>query len=268
MKNRTLFFGEGLFETFRVYPERKLAFVKDHLDRMAEGCRFFALPFSRSEAMDALKLVLDEIPPDTEARLRLTLICHGDQGVEKTAFQTTWEPLPQIKAWQASGVKLALAPFSRFSRSPLVRFKTTAYLENIFVFTWARRQGFFDALFTNERGEITEGSITNVFFLRKEHIFTPPTDAGLLPGVTRKQIIKVARTLGFSLTQSTVTPADLKQFDGVFVTNSVIEILPVRAVGDTDYGVPELIEILREGYQRLMSMGSHLYRLLPKPEFL
>ena len=250
MKNRTLLFGEGLFETFRVYAGRKLAFVEDHLDRMAAGCRFFVLPFSRSEAMDALKLVLEEIPPDTEARLRLTLISYGDHGVEKTAFQTTWEPLPEVKAWQSSGVRLALAPFARFSDSPLVRFKTTAYLENIFVFNWARGQAFFDALFTNERGEITEGSITNVFFLKKGDILTPPTEAGLLPGVTRKQIIKVAGKLGYTTRESIIMPADLKQFDGAFVTNSVIELLPVCAVGDTDYGIPELIETLREGYRK------------------
>ena len=250
MKNRTLLFGEGLFETFRVYAGRKLAFVEDHLDRMAAGCRFFVLPFSRSEAMDALKLVLEEIPPDTEARLRLTLISYGDHGVEKTAFQTTWEPLPEVKAWQSSGVRLALAPFARFSDSPLVRFKTTAYLENIFVFNWARGQAFFDALFTNERGEITEGSITNVFFLKKGDILTPPTEAGLLPGVTRKQIIKVAGKLGYTTRESIIMPADLKQFDGAFVTNSVIELLPVCAVGDTDYGIPEMIETLREGYRK------------------
>jgi branched-subunit amino acid aminotransferase/4-amino-4-deoxychorismate lyase len=65
----------------------------------------------------------------------------------------------------------------------------------------------------------------------------------------------VARTLGFSLTESTVTPADLKQFDGVFVTNSVIEILPVRTVGDTDYGVPEMIETLREGYRKRLEVS-------------
>lgn len=250
MKNRTLLFGEGLFETFRVYAGKKLAFVEDHLDRMAAGCRFFVLPFSRSEAMDALRLALDEIPPDTEARVRLTLISYGDHGVEKTAFQTTWETLPEVKTRQRSGVRLAMAPFARFSHSPLVRFKTTAYLENIFVFNWARGHGFFDALFTNERGEITEGSITNVFFLSGGRILTPPIEAGLLPGVTRKQIIKVALTLGYSLTESTVTPAGLKEFDGAFVTNSVIEVLPVCTVGDTDYRVPEMIEILREGYRK------------------
>lgn len=250
MKDRTLLFGEGLFETFRVYEGGRLAFVDDHLERMAEGCSFFALPFSREEAIEALKLALAEIPQDAGGRLRLTLICSGDQGVEKTEFQTTWEPLQDMSTWQEKGVKLGLAPFQRFSRSPLVRFKTTSYLENIFVFRRAREQGFFDALFTNERGEITEGCITNVFFVSKGDILTPPIEAGLLPGVTRRQIIEVARGLGLSVTESTITPADLNRFDGAFVTNSVIEILWVCLVGDTGFGIPEMIRKLREGYRK------------------
>lgn len=256
MKNRTLFFGEGLFETFRVYEGRRLAFVEDHLDRMASGCQFFALPFSRTRAADALKLVLHEIPNDTEARLRLNLICLGDHGVDKTTFQTTWEPLQETAAGKDSGVQLALAPFQRFSRSPLVRFKTTSYLENIFVFDWAQREGFFDALFTNEHGEITEGSISNVFFLSKEHLLTPPTDSGLLPGITRKQIIQMVDTLGLSLAESTLRPSDLSRFDGAFVTNSVIEILPVHTVGDIHYGIPALIKVIQNRYQERVKACS------------
>jgi branched-subunit amino acid aminotransferase/4-amino-4-deoxychorismate lyase len=253
MKNRTLSFGEGLFETFRVYKGRRLAFVKNHLERMAEGCRFFGLPFSREKAIEALKRCLEEIPHNAEARLRLNLESYGDRFVEKTSFQATWEPLEEVGTKQGRGVTLGFAPFQRFSRSPLVRFKTASYLENICVFNWARQKGFFDALFTNERGEITEGSISNVFFLDKDQIITPPTDAGLLPGVTRKQVIKVAKTMGLPLAESTVTPKDLNRFDGVFVTNSVVEILAVGTVGDNHYEVREMIKTLRQGYGKSMS---------------
>lgn len=250
MKNRTLLYGEGLFETFRVYRGGKLAFVDDHLDRMAGGCRFFSLPFSRGKAAEALCAALKEIPHQHEARLRLDLISRGDHGVEETEFETSWEELEGDCQWGRFGVRLALSPIQRFSRSPLVRFKTSSYLENIFVFSQVRRNGFFDALFTNERGEITEGAISNIFFLGNGRISTPPLEAGLLPGVTRKQVIEVAQSLDLSVRQSTITPADLKRFDGAFVTNSVVEILPVAAVGETGYEIPEITRALLEGYKR------------------
>lgn len=249
MKNRTLLFGEGLFETFRIYPGKNLVFVEDHLHRMAEGCRFFALPFPKDQALAALESALDEVPAHVEARLRLSLICHGYESTAKVTFETTWEPLKEMRVQQDRGVKLGLAPFQRFSKSPLVRFKTTSYLENIFVFTWARSQGCFDALFTNERGEITEGCITNVFFLRQGHLLTPPAEAGLLPGITRKQIIGAAQGQGLSVTESTVRPADLRAFDGVFVTNSVIEVLPVCAVGHTRFAISKMIRSIQAAYR-------------------
>lgn len=252
MKNRTLLFGEGLFETFRVYRGRVLAFVDDHLDRMAEGSNFFGIPFSRKRAVEALQLGLEKISPDSEARLRLNLISHGDHGVDKTTLETLWEPLQEMSTWETHGVKLGLAPFRRFSGSPVVRFKTTSYIENIFVFRWAREHGLYDALFTNERGEITEGSITNIFFLQKGKILTPPTSAGLLPGVTRKRIMEVARASGMDVEEQALTPVDLGRFDGAFVTNSVIEILPVCRMGDIDYAISERIKTLREGYRKLL----------------
>jgi branched-subunit amino acid aminotransferase/4-amino-4-deoxychorismate lyase len=249
MKNRTLLFGEGLFETFRVYPGRKLPFVDEHLARMADGCRFFSLPFSREEAKETLKSALAEIPPEIEARLRLNLISYGNQRAEKTAFQTAWEPLQEMATWDSEEVKLCVAPFQRFSLSPVVRFKTTSYLENIFVFSWAREQGFFDALFTNERREITEGSISNMFFLRQDEILTPPLNAGLLPGITRKQIIEVVGTMDCSVVERTIKLSDLERFDGAFVTNAIVEILPVHMINDTKYEISEIIDALRDGYR-------------------
>ena len=140
MKNRTLSFGEGLFETFRVYGGRKLSFVGEHLNRMEEGSRFFSIPFSRKSAISALKGALEEIPEDGEARLRLELVSYGKDGPEKTVFETAWSLLSQPNQKEDNAVKLTLAPFKRFSDSPVVRFKTTSYLENVFVLRLARKQ--------------------------------------------------------------------------------------------------------------------------------
>jgi branched-subunit amino acid aminotransferase/4-amino-4-deoxychorismate lyase len=260
MKNRTFSFGEGLFETFRVYKGRRVAFVEDHLDRMAEGCKFFSLPFSRNEALDELQAGLKKIPHDAEARLRLNCISYGDGFSEKTLFETVWEALGTSSDHQGRGVTLGLAPFQRFSRSPLVRFKTMSYLENISVLAWARREGLFDALFTNEKGEITEGSITNVFFVREGHVVTPPAEAGLLPGITRKQIIEVARTMDLPLTEAGLTPEDLDRFDAAFVTNSVVEVLPVSAVGSCRYENDEIVQRVKKGYKR--HLGTYLSSII------
>lgn len=252
MKNRTLLFGEGLFETFRVYAGRKIGFVEEHLERMAEGCRFFDIPFSPEETKKALASSLNTIPEESDVRLRLNLMTYGTDSVEKVDFSAEWGPLPDISRWKKEGVKLGLAPFRRFSGSPLVRFKTTAYLENITAFRQARKRGFFDAIFTNEREEVTEGSISNIFFLTGDKILTPPIEAGLLPGITRKKIIECAHDSGIFLEEARISLTDIDHFESSFMTNSVIEILPVITIGHIAYRPSEIISVLQEHYKRLI----------------
>lgn len=266
MKNRTLLYGEGLFETFRVIRGRRLAFLQDHLDRMADGSAFFGFPFSREKALGALKPALEQIPEDAEARLRLDLLCYGDRGIEKTAYQTDWELLEQPEPDRHrphQAVKLGYAPFPRLSHSPLVRFKTASYLENSFVLRRARDQGLFDAVFTNERNEITEGSISNVFFLEGRRMVTPPVASGLLPGITRKHIFEIARLLSWTVEERTVLRTGLERFDGVFVTNSVVGVLPVCDFAGRAYSVSESIGALQEGYAKRVEASAIAMETMP-----
>ncbi|MFH1675110.1 MAG: aminotransferase class IV [Pseudomonadota bacterium] len=252
MKNRTLAFGEGLFETFRVYPGRKICFVEEHLERMATGCRFFDIPFSLEEAKKALFSSLNTIPEGKDVRLRLNLITYGSDTVEKVDFSTEWQPLPDMSGWKKEGVKIGLASFRRFSGSPLVRFKTTSYLENITNFRQARCRGFFDAIFANEVGEITEGSISNIFFIKEDLLITPPVESGLLPGITRKKIIELCHASGLSVNETRITLADLDQFESAFVTNSVVEILSVVTIEHIQHRPSTIVAVLQEEYKKLI----------------
>ena len=115
-------------------------------------------------------------------------------------------------------------------------------------------------LFANERGEITEGSISNVFFLENGRIFTPPVGAGLLSGITRIQISEIAQQNGIPVIEKAIDIRNLDGFDGAFVTNSVIEILEVEAIGNTDYALSEIVNTLRKAYQR--HMNSFMFSIL------
>lgn len=223
--------------------------MEDHLDRMAKGCDFFHLPFSRQGASDALQKAVKGIPEDKEARLRLTLVCYGGHDVQQTSYETSWEVLDQSRDLETVKPRLALAPFSRFSGSPLVRFKTTSYMENMFVLRWARQKGCFDAVFTNERGHITEGSITNIFFLTKNKMVTPSTQAGLLAGITRRYVLAISRALGIPSIEETIPLDSLENFDSAFVTNSVIEMLEIDSIGNTVYQPSELVATIHKAYR-------------------
>ncbi|MCD6319921.1 MAG: aminotransferase class IV family protein [Candidatus Desulfofervidaceae bacterium] len=256
MLNRTLLFGEGLFETWRVYKGRKLPLVEDHLARMEKGCQFFGWPFAKEKAKALLEKTLKEIPVETEARLRLTLVTYGKERVEYTNFLTTWQPLsPDLSRLQKEGVKIAIAPWPRCS-SPLRNFKTTCFLENNLMLNRARQKGFYEVLCLNERGEITEGCISNIFFIKDEHtIITPSKKAGLLPGITRQKIIEILQQRGIKVEEMPIYPEEINQFQGAFLTNAVIEVLPIKQIEDTVYSCPNGCEWLKSAYRSLILSG-------------
>jgi branched-subunit amino acid aminotransferase/4-amino-4-deoxychorismate lyase len=226
--NRTLLYGEGLFETLRVYRGRRVPLLEAHSRRMARGAEFFRFPFSPSAFKRAVEEELRMVPEEAEARLRVTLEVWGEEGPTETRLITRSAPLSGTD--EGSGVRLIRAPFARSSGSPLLAFKTTNYFENSYARQWARRQGYDDALFFNERAEITETTAANLFFIRGRNLITSPVSAGLLPGIARGVVLSDAGGHGLVAEERPVTAADLQGADEILVSNAVIEVVPVREI--------------------------------------
>ncbi|MFQ5656086.1 MAG: aminotransferase class IV [Candidatus Methylomirabilales bacterium] len=228
--NRTLLYGEGLFETMRAYSGRRVPLLQAHCRRMALGAEFFGFPFSATAFEAAVEGELQRIPDDDDARLRVTLEVWGEEGPEDTTFVTQSSPITMMDESYSQGVRLVSAPFSRSSTSPLLAFKTTNYFENSYARQWAQRQGFYDALFSNERGEISETTTANLFLVRGRSLITPPVSAGLLPGIARHRLLASAKSCGLFGEERPVTSADLMEADQVMLTNAIVEVLPVKGI--------------------------------------
>lgn len=228
--NRTLLYGEGLFETLRVYPGRRIPLLEAHCRRMAHGAEFFGFPFSSTDFARAVTDELRKIPEDGEARLRITLEVWGDGGPEETRFLVHLAPLMRANERAQEAVRLTRAPFARSSSSPLLAFKTTNYFENRYARQWARQRGYDDAVFFNEHEQVTETTTANLFLVRGRRLITPPVSAGLLPGVARRLVLASAADTGLSAEESDVTIADLASADEVMVSNAVVELLPVKDI--------------------------------------
>ena len=228
--NRTLLYGEGLFETLRVYSGRKVPLLEAHCRRMASGADFFGFPFSPPAFSEAVEGELQNIGENADARLRVTLEVWGDEDPEETKFVTHSSPVRVEDQSYQDGVRLVSAPFSRASTSPLLAFKTTNYFENSYARAWAQDQGFYDALFFNERGEITETTTANLFLVRGGNLITPPVSAGLLPGIARHHVLVSAEHSRLVAEERPVSTADLDGAEEVFLSNAVVEVLPVKEI--------------------------------------
>jgi branched-chain amino acid aminotransferase len=88
----------------------------------------------------------------------------------------------------------------------------------------------------NEAGQITDGSGENVFIVRDGVLFTPPTQAGCLDGITRTSVISLARDLGYTVREENLVRTDLYQADECFFTGTAAELTPIREVDDRVVG--------------------------------
>jgi branched-subunit amino acid aminotransferase/4-amino-4-deoxychorismate lyase len=256
--NRTLLYGEGLFETLRVYRGRRVPLLEAHSRRMARGAEFFRFPFSPSAFRRAVQEELQMVSEEAEARLRVTLEVWGEEGPAETRLITRSTPLSG--ADEGAGVRLIRAPFARSSGSPLLAFKTTSYFENSYARQWARLQGYDDALFLNERAEVTETTAANIFLIRGAKVVTPPVSSGLLPGIARDVVLSCAQGHGLVVEERPVTAADLHGADEILVSNAVIEVVPVREIAGIFAGPSpsHRASALRAAYrEQVFPSGAH-----------
>lgn len=120
----------------------------------------------------------------------------------------------------------------------------------------ARARGADDVLLLNHEGQVTEASSSNVFFVRKNAIVTPPLSSGLLGGITRRWMIeRIAPRLGVTALEEPVRPADLAYFDSCFLTSTTRDLSPVAAIDEHRFHVDDLALVwkLKAAFQNFAS---------------
>jgi branched-chain amino acid aminotransferase len=128
------------------------------------------------------------------------------------------------------GARLIISSLRQNSGSPLARHKTTSYLLYVLARQEAMDAGANGAVLLNELGQVTEESVSNVFTVRSGMLATPPVHCGLLPGITRAVVMELARGEKIPIGERPVSGGDLFECDEIFLTNSLMEIMPVRSV--------------------------------------
>jgi branched-subunit amino acid aminotransferase/4-amino-4-deoxychorismate lyase len=233
-------YGYGLFETMRAY-HGKIFLLERHLERLLSASEILGLG-SRLNAAELGKACMDTLAANglESARLRLT-VSRGEvnsfpgpgPGDNPTVLVTASDYSPPPPESYDRGFRVGVASFPRCSQSPLLRLKSTSYLLNIRAKLEAEAAGLDESLLLNELGLITEGSISNIFFVTStSSLVTPPVASGLLPGITRQVIMELAGSSGIEAAESKVKLADLRRFKEAFLTNSLIEIMPLVEVRD------------------------------------
>jgi branched-chain amino acid aminotransferase group I len=235
-------YGYGLFETMRAYNGHIFRLDR-HLARLCRSAESIGLTYSiltTDEGKQSLKaacMATLEANGLQDARIRLTVSAgEGDMTPDPstcsspTILITTQNLVPLPPEKYETGFKAAISFLRRNSQSPLSRLKSTCYMENILARTAARAAGYDEAIFLNEQGYLAEGSTTNVFLVSHGELITPCFESGVLPGITRDAILEIARTSNIKATERWVQLNELIEADEAFVTNSILELMPLVSV--------------------------------------
>jgi branched-chain amino acid aminotransferase len=231
--------GYGLFQTMRAY-NGTLFLLDRHIRRLKEAAQIIGMG-EKVTGLDLEKACGDTVKVNglKDARVRLT-VTNGDgtalpwvdAGGDPTVLVTAVPYTPFTEAKYNGGFNVGIASVRRTRQSVVSAMKSINYLPNVMARMEVAQRELDEALFLNDDGYIAEGGGSNIFFVRSGRVVTPALNSGIIPGVTREVVMELAESLGIGLTEGTVGKAVFKQCDEAFMTNALIEIMPVTSISD------------------------------------
>jgi aminodeoxychorismate lyase len=264
--DRSFLYGDGLFETMLVSNGKPFRWAQ-HMERLERGAEFLGirLPFAR-EALAGFAAELIARNQMPEALLRLTLSRgvgvrgYSPKGADKPTLVMTLHaigaPISRSaccnQADQEIGAPLRwrvrTASFRLPAGEALAQFKTCNKLAQVLARAEAEAAGADEALLLNTDGFVVEAASSNLFWIERGTVCTPPLASGILAGVTREVIVELCGRLGLGVRETQIAPAELAGAEGVFLSNSAQGILEVAAVDGRETARSQLTARLHAAY--------------------
>ncbi len=240
--DRGFLYGESVFTTIRCYEgvPFKLA---DHCARLNRSLRAAVLDIDfevRAEMLGEQIRELIEKNACPAAVARFTVSRGRGAGplpppAGRPTTLLTVAPVQVNEALYVSGIDLVAASVRRDPRGELGRHKLGSYMESLVARREAARAGADEAVIADMAGNLLECAGANLFAVVEGTVVTPDTDYNLLPGMARETLLAGAAAAGIPVSLAPLTPETIKQAAEMFITNSVVEVLPVRQFLDRKF---------------------------------
>ncbi|MBX3396924.1 MAG: aminotransferase class IV family protein [Phycisphaerae bacterium] len=228
----------GLFETMRSYGGRVMR-LNEHVKRM-------------SNSADALEMLIRVDPDEIADGIRRLLAANSLQDARirmvatpgevprpgrlevKPGSQTLIISASQVQPYPpllyAQGMRVCISDYRQNRQDPIAGHKTLAYMPRLIALKEAADRECHEALWFTTDNLLAEGCVCNVFVVHDGVISTPPLDTPILPGATRNAIIELSRENGMSMHERPIDIDVLLAADEVFLTGSVLEVMPVTFI--------------------------------------
>ena len=255
-----LLYGVGLFETMRSCNGVVFS-LADHLDRLFFSAQSLniKISYTKEQIADAVYETL-RANDLSDARLRLTLtggtMSREETERKNTLLVTATQFSPYPEQYYQNGATVVLCSFKQNPSDPVSGHKSTNYLPRMLALDMARQKSAAEALWFTIDNRLAEGCISNVFLVKSSVVYTPPVETPVLAGVARKSVCQIAIHNSIQLIEKNLYISDLLEADEVFLTNVIMQILPVthieaHVVGDGKVGaVTKRLGVLFENFVR------------------
>ena len=226
-------YGYGVFETINV-GSGKPVFFQEHMERLKKSALLLGLDFEdkSAQALADCERLIKKNQMD-KGGLRVTL----SKGTKKDAIIITARENHYGDESFKQGVGICISDYARNEQSLLVSIKSNNYLENLLILNDSKKRGFNEAAFFNTKGYLAEGTMSNIFFIKDQKVYTPSKDNGLLPGIVRDKVIALLGKHKIAVEEGCYTRETLMNADEIFITNSLMEIMPVKQLENLKFQV-------------------------------
>lgn len=252
--SRAISYGDGCFETFVSYKGKFLHF-EDHFSRLQSGLKYLEmnLDLTKDQLHSQVQKLLEENElEDEDSVVRIQCYREGSSGYfdisNRSGFIISNRSIPE----RPESIKLKTVSIPTIPSIALERkVKLSNSINYIKAAQEAKKKGGDDALMLTVGSKISETTISNIFWIKGNQVFTPSVNCDLLPGVTRSILIKlIDQDSELQLIEGAFGPEDIYSAEAVFCTNSVMEMKSVSSVDDYSYQADHsIVEKLKDDFK-------------------
>jgi branched-chain amino acid aminotransferase len=250
-----------VFEGLRVY-NKKIFKLKEHTERLFNSAKILdmKIPYSFDEIIEATKkLVSDQSIENGYIR---PFVWRGSEMMGVSAQNTKINVAIAIWDWptyfnpelKLKGIKLNISKWQRppQNSSPWESKAAGLYMICTLSKHQAENDGYTDSLMLDHEGNVAEATSANIFFKDKNNELHTPIPDSFLDGITRKTVIDLAKSKNIKINERKISPNELSNFKGCFITGTAAEITPVGNILDNKFEVCDLIKDLSSSYEKLV----------------
>jgi branched-chain amino acid aminotransferase len=254
-----------VFEGVRVY-NKKIFKLEDHTKRLFHSAKILdmKIPYSYDEIIEATKkLVSDQNIQNGYVR---PFVWRGSEMMGVSAQNTKINVAIAIWDWptyfdpdlKLKGIKLNISKWQRppQNSSPWESKAAGLYMICTLSKHQAEKEGYTDSLMLDHEGNIAEATSANIFFKDENNELHTPIPDSFLDGITRKTVIDLAKSKNIKIHERKISPKELPNFKGCFITGTAAEVTPVGKILDNSFGVCDLIKDLSSSYEKLVGKNN------------